>query len=1166
MNNEPNSQYRQNIRVDKDSRASSKKIETYVETDPELSFGAPNEEFDLEKKMLEDHSYPSPSQENFQEAIYVKRDFYIHAIPPRKKIPPEERVEAFRDKCKPEFKLTETQVLLSNFINPNTPYRGILIYHGTGVGKTCAAVAIAEKFKPMVEKYGTRIHVLVPGPLNKQNFLKEIIKCTGETYLKMYLDKTMILDETEQAKMRKNAINIINQYYRIMSHRSFYKKVLGEKIRERVVTGDKVRITSRKTETGEYERDISVDRIYNLDNTLLIVDEAHNLTGNGYGDAVRKIIDSSKNLKVVLLSATPMKNFADDIVALINYLRPPNAPMERDKIFVNRGHLMEFRPGGKEYFKKMVRGYISYLRGADPLTFAERVDMGEIPPGLSFTKVIRCYMLPFQLQLYNQVVEIQDDSLDRNSQAAANFVFPGLPKDRQKKELVGYYGIEGINDIKNQLKNYPDVLTERLATTLLKDYKIDNPSNLMYLSENKTITGDIFNEKYLKIFSIKFYTALRNINDTVYGKRGSGLIFVYSNLVRVGIDIFQEVLLRNGYLEYQESMSNYQLRSDTKCYFCDHTFGDHRNLGPDIPKHDFYPATFITVTGKSEESAEQIPEEKHRILDKVFNNVENNIGKFIKIVIGSKVMNEGITLRNIKEIHILDVHFNLGRVDQVIGRGIRFCTHYNLVNESNPYPKVEVYKYVVSMKDGLTTEEELYKKAEQKYRLIKETERLMQEEAIDCPLNMHGNIFPEELEKYGNCGSKNNPCPAICGYMPCEYKCGDKLLNAKYYDPERGIYKKVSKIELDYSTYNNALASEEIEYAKSKIKEMFRLEHQYTLRDILKYVKKSYPEDKRDMFDDFYVYQALDELIPITGNDFNNFHDTITDKFNRPGYLIYRNIYYIFQPFDENEELPMYYRRNYRPVITNRLGLKDFIHNSAEYRLYKQKNQAELESEDALPIVLSNQNYDFDSVQEYYDSRDEFEYVGIIDQESSKRKIRKPDEIKDEFKIRGRRPKVLTKKRETGIPSFKGAVCKTSKDKQFLIKIANKLGLKLKSNNIRSSICDQIRDKLYDLEKYSTSKDKNKMTYLIIPANHPIIPFPLNLEDRIKNILNEIKRKTRTAIEPKIEVIHQKDGRFEDIKYVSYKIEFDNNMDKFPNIMEEYGAKKSGKKWIIIVD
>lgn len=1141
-------------------------IEIYTESDPELSFGMPNEEYDLEKRMLEDHTYPSPDQENFQEAIYVKRDFYIHAIPYRKKIYPNERVDEFRERCKPEFKLTETQTLLSNFINPNTPYRGVLIYHGTGVGKTCATVAIAEKFKSMVEKYGTRIHVLVPGPLNKQNFMKEILKCTGETYLKMYQDKTIVIDENEKAKIRKNSMNIVNQYYRIMSYRSFYKKVLGEKIREKIVTGDKVKISSRKTETGEYERDISVDRIYNLDNTLLIVDEAHNLTGNEYGDAVRKIIETSKNLRIVLLSATPMKNLADDIVELLNYLRPTNSPMERDKIFTSqRGHQMEFKQSGKDYLRKTSRGYVSYLRGADPLTFAERIDIGEIPPGLSFTKVTRCFMLPFQFKTYRKVVETQDDSLDRTSEAVANFVFPGLPNDKNSKELEGYYGIDGINEMRNQLKNNSEIVNNRIASTILSQYDIKDISSLIYLTENnRIISGDIFNEKYLKYFSIKFYTTLQKINETVYGKRGSGLIFVYSNLVKVGIEVFQEVLQKNGYLDFQENITNYNIKQNTRCYFCEYTYGNHNNLPTNIPKHNFYPATYISITGKSEEKIEQIPEEKHRLLNNIFNNVENKDGQYIKIVIGSKVMNEGITLRNIKEIHVLDVHYNLGKVDQVIGRGIRFCTHYDILNDENPYPKVEIHKYVISVKDDLSTEEQLYRKAELKYKLIKETERILQEEAIDCPLNRSGNIFPEELERYGNCGSEDNPCPAICGYMSCEFKCGDKLLNAKYYDPERDVYKKISKAELDYSTYNNSLASEEIEYSKKKIKELFHLEYVYHLKDVLKYVKKSYPFDKRDMFDDYYVYQALDELIPITGNDFNNFHDTITDKYNRPGYLIYRDRYYIFQPFDENEELPMYYRRNYRPSIINRLSLKDYIHNTAAYKYYKENHQNENYLINVLPIFTSK-NYDFDSIQEYYDSRDEFEYVGIIDQEYTRRKIRKSDELKDEFKIRNKRPKILSKKRETGVPSFKGAVCKTSKYKKFLLNIAEKLNLVIKDSKIRLDICDTIRDKLFDLEKYSTSKDKNKMTYLIVPANHPKIPFPLCLEDRIKYILNDIKRQTRSSIEPSLEVINTT-GRFDDIKYVKYKIIFDSSMDRFKDILESHGAKKIDNEWIIMIE
>ena len=53
------------------------------------------------------------------------------------------------------------------------------------------------------------------------------------------------------------------------------------------------------------------------------------------------------------------------------------------------------------------------------------------------------------------------------------------------------------------------------------------------------------------------------------------------------------------------------------------------------------------------------------------------------------------------------------------------------------------------------------------------------------------------------------------------------------------------------------------------------------------------------------------------------------------------------------------------------------------------------------------------------------------------------------------------------------------------------------------------------------------------------------------------------AVEPKIEVIPIKNGRFPDIKYVSYKLIFDKSFDKFKEIMELHGATKSGNNWII---
>ena len=53
-----------------------------------------------------------------------------------------------QNKCNPSntFHLTYSQQFLKNFMNDRTPYNGILIFHGVGVGKTCSAVNISSSF------------------------------------------------------------------------------------------------------------------------------------------------------------------------------------------------------------------------------------------------------------------------------------------------------------------------------------------------------------------------------------------------------------------------------------------------------------------------------------------------------------------------------------------------------------------------------------------------------------------------------------------------------------------------------------------------------------------------------------------------------------------------------------------------------------------------------------------------------------------------------------------------------------------------------------------------------------------------------------------------------------------------------------------------------------
>ena len=311
-------------------------------TDSESELEKSESDFAIKIKKNKNFGYPKTDDSNFQSRIYTKREFYYYKLPDRPNLANYKDIEEYRKKiCVPSGQLLEHQALLSNFINPETPYRGLLIFHGTGTGKTCAAIAIAEKFKQQVQRYGTQVYILVPGPLLKDNWKDHLIKCTGDTYIRAN-ENLVYLNDEEKEKIKKQAIQNAIQYYKIMSYRSFYRRVLGEKIIEKkVIEGNKIKVSYKKTEEGDFERDISMDRLHNLNNSLIIVDEAHNLTGNAYGEALMKIIKSSINLKVVLCTATPMKNLADDIIELINFLRPVDSPLERDLVFTSqKNHLI----------------------------------------------------------------------------------------------------------------------------------------------------------------------------------------------------------------------------------------------------------------------------------------------------------------------------------------------------------------------------------------------------------------------------------------------------------------------------------------------------------------------------------------------------------------------------------------------------------------------------------------------------------------------------------------------------------------------------------------------------------------------------------------------------------------------------------------------------------
>ena len=285
------------------------------------------------------------------------------------------------------------------------------------------------------------------------------------------------------------------------------------------------------------------------------------------------------------------------------------------------------------------------------------------------------------------------------------------------------------------------------------------------------------------------------------------------------------------------------------------------------------------------------------------------------------------------------------------------------------------------------------------------------------------------------------------------------------------------------------------------------------------------------------------------------------------GYLIYRSKFYIFQPFDQNEDVPMHYRTNYNKEVKHKLSLYNYLKNTLEYKEFKNSKAKKLKANAQKGIFKDDGNiYDFDATMEYYDVRDEFEFVGIIDKELSRRKSKRPEEMKDVFKIREKRNKILEKKRGTGIPSLKGAVCATSKNKEYLENISTTLNVKIVKSDTRTQICNKVRDKMLYLEKYGTTKDKNKFTYMMIPSNHPEFQFPYNLEDRIKFLTEKLKSEIKYKLNITIKNDKVKSGANKGNTSYSVIIKSDKSLKEYEPLLSGYNAKFSNKEIVITIE
>ena len=129
-------------------------------------------------------------------------------------------------------------------------------------------------------------------------------------------------------------------------------------------------------------------------------------------------------------------------------------------------------------------------------------------------------------------------------------------------------------------------------------------------------------------------------------------------------------------------------------------------------------------------SGDENLKEKNLIRETI-NNKDNKDGSKLKIILGSPAIKEGISLLRIRQVHVLEPYWNMSRLDQVIGRAVRFCSHKDLPRDER---NVSIYIYLTidkSKTNPISIDQQILSIALRKQILINEFETVLKKSAID---------------------------------------------------------------------------------------------------------------------------------------------------------------------------------------------------------------------------------------------------------------------------------------------------------------------------------------------------------------------------------------------------------------------------------------------------
>ena len=862
--------------------------------------------------------YPTLNDPNFSNKIFNKKEFndtqYDGEI--------FEDVKAHSNKLIGDnFRVLQPhQSFVKNFLSFQTPFNSLLLFHGLGSGKTCSAIGVCEESRDYLKQTGSnKKMIIIASPNVLDNFKKQLFDETnlkqiekgGEWSISSCIGNKFIdeINPTNLKGLTKEHVisqikSLIKTHYVFMGYIEFANYI---------------------TEIAGPSRDIRKIKS-EFSDRLLVIDEIHNIRNDGDKNKVVAenllfLIRTADRMRLLLLSATPMFNSCTEIIWLLNLLnindRRPTIDVK--KVFNGDGDLIE---GGDKLLVRKMRGYISYVRGENPYTFPFRI----FPKDIDITNV---YNSAVSLQMNGRKIETHERAtLDLYTHPIGKEQLKGYAKIMdalkqtrlkiQKKngeeyemphfsdfETIPYPMLQGPLQALNII--YPSGnMDEKI--NILEFYKPSSNSGSKSMSKSESSLLGSYIDSDEEEHSSQSKTPvsqdeLPKSGETVGGETvGGETVGGGPNLNMTGeLGLKNVVAVSDGKYAYiqkyqgffaPDNIGNYSSKIKKICEHITNSVGivlvysqyidgglipmalaleeiGFNNMSGSLfkpAKQGKLAGIYAMITGDTLNSKE--------IVNKL-TDIKNKDGNQLKVILISKTGSEGIDLKYIRQIHIMEPWYNMSRIEQIIGRGVRNGSHQALPFE---HRNVEIYMHSTIIPDIPQLEladEYLYRHAEVSAKQIGVISKLMKENAVDCILNQEQlnfteDNFPNTIRLELSSGSEID-----------DFQVGDKDYTSQC-DYDKCLVPTELDADINLDTYNIKFATEGSQYIIEAVKSLMLERHFYTAHTLMLEINRI------SRFSDEQIYVSLTKMI--------NDNTPIYDKYKKKGTLVNVGNYYLFQP------------------------------------------------------------------------------------------------------------------------------------------------------------------------------------------------------------------------------------------------------------------------------